>query len=80
MPGRLDGADPVIGEDGLPQPPEEPRWLRWLGEQLAKPVPRWLRWTDRVPRWAVPLVVAGLMGGLAVILIGLGPRLGGLLR
>jgi hypothetical protein len=75
-------ADPPeqVDDDGLLRPPEEPRWLPWLDEQLAKPVPRWLRWTDRVPGWAVPLVVAALMGGLAAVVVGLGPRLGELLR
>jgi hypothetical protein len=35
MRDRRDGADPVIGDDGLPQPPEDPSWLR-LADWVAK--------------------------------------------
>jgi hypothetical protein len=75
LPG-VDGIEGPTGElDGLPQPPEVPRWLErlddWLGGQLAKPAPRWLLWwerlVDRTPVWAQPIVLMLPMVGLTVL-------------
>jgi hypothetical protein len=66
-----------VGDDGLLVPPEVPWWVRpliWLDEQSRKPVPRGLRWTDRVPSWAVPLIVAGIFGALAALVLWWGRR------
>lgn len=80
---RLSDAPQRVGVDGLLEPPEVPHWLDglsdWLGRQLAKPTPRGLRWLDRledrVPVWALPWVVSGLMGALAFFVLYAGPRL-----
>lgn len=63
-----------VGDDGLLEPVESPRWLvsldDWVVRELAKPLPRPLRWldhADRLPSWSVPLIVAGVFGGLAAL-------------
>lgn len=82
MPVGSVGADRV-GDDGLMEPVEAPRWLvaldGWVGRQVSKPTPRGLRWLDRIedrlPVWALPWFVAGGMGGLAVLIYAVAPRI-----
>lgn len=79
---RLSDAPQRVGDDGLLEPPEVPHWLDRLNgslaRQLAKPTPRGLRWLDRledrVPVWALPWLVCGVMGALAALIYA-GPRL-----
>lgn len=83
LPG-VDAFEGPTGElDGLPQPPEVPRWLDrlsdWVARQVTKPTPRGLRWLDRLedrcPVWALPWLVSGGMGGLTVLIYVVAPRL-----
>lgn len=62
-----------VGADGLLEPAEPPRWaesLEHLEDWLEQPPPRWLaRLEERTPSWAVPLLVAAAMGGLAAVVL-----------
>lgn len=77
------GAAEPVGEDGLLES-DEPRWLvaldDWLTRRMATPPPRWarMRWTETVTEkapWAVPFVVAGSIGFLAFLTVGVTPKI-----
>lgn len=72
-----------VGDDGLLQPPERPRWIDraddWMTRHMAKPPPRWRvrldQLEDRLPVWALPIVVTGGMALFAFFVLYVGPRL-----
>lgn len=62
----------------LLDPYPAPRWVRAVAavdsaveRWLKAPTPRWLRWLDRledrVPVWALPWLLCGLMGGATIL-------------
>lgn len=79
----VSGPDPVGDRDGLLEPAEVPRWVErlddWVRRQVDKPTPRGLRWLDRLedrlPVWALPWLVVGLMGGLTAAIYAVAPAI-----
>ena len=65
-----------LGGDGMLEPVAPPFacFDRWVHRQLSKPTPRGLRWLDRLedrlPVWALPWVVTGLMALLPALIFG----------
>lgn len=47
--------------------------LDWVRRQMTRPTPRCLRWLDALedacPVWALPWLLAALIGGVAVLVV-----------